>query len=436
MKNNSNFQKININHRDKTSSNKVKSSSSGNSGSKNESLLPDSLLSKYDSIISFNPNMVLHDPKCSRELIAQMIQKMSHQYKSVRHDTDLAIEAVNKCGRTVDTIKSRINNTEHYIKSSLQSGKLNSNNAFTKERNELSMKLRNAEKAYKTKADYAKQLTDICNKLVSDIQILKKSLVSISEVMNGQSNNLTNSMSPIYETKLSMNRLVHLQQQPVYTMEQFETLYKSQKSHKFAGCYVIYDTITSKYYVGQSINVYDRIHQHIKGRDIRQPIDEAIFVDKHPVLIKMYLIQDLEAWKKALKQAYMVNNSEPYQSNNNVFPLHADKISPDVYYHFKTPSYSVAEILELYKKNKVARKWYVGCFIIHDATTNAYDIQDSKNILNDIKNYLPKHNISNNSFNVRIRLIVLEDLNELEKEMIGAYDSVAPNGYNKTKGNG
>lgn len=52
----------------------------------------------------------------------------------------------------------------------------------------------------------------------------------------------------------------------IYSVSQFFNLHDSHRMKDFSGCYIIHNLSKNIYYVGQSINVLQRVNNHLSGR--------------------------------------------------------------------------------------------------------------------------------------------------------------------------
>lgn len=71
---------------------------------------------------------------------------------------------------------------------------------------------------------------------------------------------------PVYPKLLRLDLLVTLRSTPCLSQQKVEKILADGAKSDFTGCYILFNTTTEKYYVGQSKNVYKRLYQHISGK--------------------------------------------------------------------------------------------------------------------------------------------------------------------------
>lgn len=123
-----------------------------------------------------------------------------------------------------------------------------------------------------------------------------------------------NTLIPKYQNDLKPELLDYLvNHAEVYSLDAFNKARKEahERKMKVPGCYIIYDQVERKYYVGQSIDVFARVRTHAnsKSENLKQLVDYNISVSNHPVSIKLVPITwsgeiDINKLERDLIKAY------------------------------------------------------------------------------------------------------------------------------------
>lgn len=122
-----------------------------------------------------------------------------------------------------------------------------------------------------------------------------------------------NDLLPKHRDGLTPELLECLANTEVYSLEEFNKARKEAhlRKMKVPGCYIIYDRVERKYYVGQSTDVFARVRTHVNSRseNLKQLVDYNISVSNHPVSIKLVPITwsgeiDINKLERDLIRAY------------------------------------------------------------------------------------------------------------------------------------
>jgi len=122
-----------------------------------------------------------------------------------------------------------------------------------------------------------------------------------------------NAMLPKYPNRLTQELFDYLSEAEIYSLDTFNKARKEAHSRKMKvpGCYIIYDQVARKYYVGQSTDVFARVRTHVNSRseNLKQLVDYNISVSNHSVSIKLVPITwsgeiDINKLERDLIDAY------------------------------------------------------------------------------------------------------------------------------------
>lgn len=124
---------------------------------------------------------------------------------------------------------------------------------------------------------------------------------------------LNSTFLPVYPEHLPDAFNAYLEEKLPMTLDVFDQVRKQYEKQWIPGCYVIYDMIEKKYYVGQAKDVWGRVQQHISGASCKnknpQTIDVNLKIKKHQAMIRVIKIGtadivDLNEMERRLIAAY------------------------------------------------------------------------------------------------------------------------------------
>lgn len=173
----------------------------------------------------------------------------------------------------------------------------------------------------------------------------------------------------------------------------------------------------------------------------------------HPSVVNKHPYYSHNNSKDNLRQKTIVSDSINSKSTQ-LLPLYPNVLPIGmVQYLYEKRPMSISVFEQGYQYNKCENKTaYPGCYILYDADANKYYVGQSNDIWRRVHEHIvgkrnknqkmqPIDNAISVGHTVYIRLMIIGtgniyDLNEMERVLIAAYNSVSPNGYNLTKGNG
>lgn len=130
-------------------------------------------------------------------------------------------------------------------------------------------------------------------------------------------------LCPVYSKLLQSDLLTILRRTPCLSQQKVEKILADRTKSDFTGCYILFNTTTEKYYVGQSKNVYKRLYQHIscKSKGGGKQFDDDI-VAGHMFLTKVISLKasnydSLDALEADLIAAYDAYNNGYNKTRGN-----------------------------------------------------------------------------------------------------------------------
>lgn len=263
-------------------------------------------------------------------------------------------------------------------------------------------------------------------------------------------------MLPVNYDRLSSACIGYIYKSDPFTVADFEkSIYNIGVQNPC--CYAILNLKTGKYYIGKGNSARWCVGSHLHGCDVSDvnTIDYAIAHNNDPVLLRIFPLSecgyiDLSDMVEHLISAYgcLYPNGYNYASiDRRMFPVIDSVLSSECIDWIRCNNPMTIDEFNSSVYNEGAKP---GCYVILDLKTNKYYVGQAGSLKRRMKDHLTgknrkdltniDHAIFDDKDPILIRICPFfecnyDDLNDMERCLIQAYDSAQPNGYNKTKGN-